>query len=399
MYKVYRTINSIITHFVKSPKIGGTSRPTVWFHLASLGEINSARALLDKFLKNGYFVFTTVFTNSGLMKLKELYEEGINFEVVRFPYDKPTFIEEVFKKKSVRALIIVETELWPNLITIASEHTNLYLVNARISDKNVKRLLKLRKFFGNLLLKFNLIFPVSTYQRERFKEFGVPDDKLVYFGNTKVDGLRVDTSKLIKRNEIDIPEDEFVVIFGSVRGGEIDSVVKISDALLKAGIGVMIAPRHLTKVGLLEEKLRERGIPYAKRRKEKYKKGRVYIIDTLGELKKFYFLSDVAFVGGTLEDYGGHNVLEPAVFGKPVLFGPYVDNIKDEAYGLLEAKGGFQVKNEEELKDKILELYKNRNMTLHTGKNALSFFEKLEKTSDNIYKRIIGDLNESKESI
>jgi len=399
MYRIYKVLNTIFTLPIKSPEVGGASRPSVWFHVASLGEINAAQGLIDKFLENGYLVFVTVFTSSGFERIKTLYKGTFSLESVRFPYDKISFIKNVFAKKHIRALIIVETELWPNLINIASNYTKLYLVNARLSDKNMKRIRGLKGFYRDLLSKFNLIFPMSTSQYNRFKAFGVEESKLGFVGNTKVDGLTIDASELIKREEIGIPENEFVVVFGSVRGREIPHIVSIIGPLTEMGIGIIIAPRHLSRVGLLEQKLKEYNIPYTKRTKSKYKKDKVYIVDTLGELKRFYYLANVVFVGGTLEDYGGHNVLEPAIFAKPVLFGPFVHNIMDEAMGLLRAGGGFGVKDSEELKNKILMLYKDRAQATLYGENALMFVENLKKISAKIYNRIMDNLNERENTL
>ncbi len=394
MYPLYRTLSTLITLPVKSPKIGGASRPSVWFHMASLGEISSAKGLVDLFLDAGYLVFTTVFTASGYTKLREIYKGMKNFEVVRFPYDKPSFIRNVFRAKHVRALIIVETELWPNLVHIASMHSRLYLVNARISDKNLPRILKARGFFKELLEKFSIIFPQSSRQYERFLDFLDDEGKLVYIGNTKVDNLLVDDRTLLKRSDISIPEDEFVVIFGSIRGKEIPEIVKIVKPLVEKGMGVIIAPRHPVRVRLLEEQLSTYNIPYTKRTKSRYKEGKVFIVDTLGELKKFYYLSNICFVGGTLEDYGGHNVLEPAIFAKPVLFGPYVKNVEDEAKGLLKSGGGIQVENAKDLLYAIMDLYENRTKGAVIGENALRFVESLRKVSKKIYRVIMEDLDE-----
>ncbi len=394
MYPLYRFLSALYTIFIKTPRIGGASRPTVWFHLSSLGEISSAKGLMDIFLDSGYFVFTTVFTDAGYSKLKELYKGQKNFEVVRFPYDKPSFIEDVFKVKHVRALIIIETELWPNLIHIGRRYARLYLVNARISDKNYERIIKFRSFFGDLLNSFNIIFPQSTHQKNRFLEFVNDERKLMYIGNSKVDNLSVNKKSLIKRHEIGIPDDEFVVVFGSVRGKELADIVNITEHLVKKEIGVIIAPRHPTRVKMLEDMLNERKIPYTKRTKSKYKKGKVFIVDTLGELRKFYYLGNVCFVGGTLKDYGGHNVLEPAVFAKPVIFGPFVRNVEDEARGLIRYGGGIMVNTDNELLKAILELYKNRPRAAFIGENALRFVESMRKVSKKIYKAIMEDLNE-----
>ncbi len=394
MYKVYRILNTILTLPVKSPKIGGASCPSVWFHMASLGEINSAKRLIDKFLENGYFVFSTVFTESGYEKLREMYKGRRDFEVVRFPYDKASFIENVYKLKSIRALIIIETELWPNLITIGSEYSKLYLINARISDKNIRRIERLKGLFAELLDRFSIIFPQSTYQFKRFKEFGVPEHRLLYVGNTKIDSLEVDPRKLLARSEIGIPEEEFVVVFGSIRGREIPHIIETVRILMKEGIGIIIAPRHPVRVRLLEDKLSSLNIPFVKRTRSKYKKGHVFIVDTLGELMRFYYLSNVAFVGGTLEDYGGHNVLEPAIFAKPVLFGPFIRNVQDEAEGLVKAQGGIMVKDSSELTGVILDFYRNRRRAALVGENALKFVENLKKSSDKIFRIIQEDLNE-----
>ncbi len=389
---LYRVFSKVATLFIPAPVVKESKRKTVWFHMASIGEVTAASHLIKLFLNNGFSILATVFTKTGAQRLHNIFNSSI--EITRFPYDKPSFVKKVFERKNIRAVLIMETELWPNLIHIGAEKVPVFLVNARISDKNFKRICHFKKSVNSVLSDFRLVFPQSYKDADKFEYFGLNSEHLVYAGNTKIDTMLEDVMQA-ERNSYNIPNGQFTVTFGSIRTQEEAIVVGIIPNLLKNGLGVILAPRHLSRIPFIIQRMQRAGIPFVRYTRSKYVKGSVFLIDTIGKLKDFYSISDACFVGGTLGNYGGHNVLEPAMYAKPVIFGPSVSNIKAYAMGLIKGKGGLMVHSGQELSELLIKLAASKELTETYGSRARNYLDSLTGASSKIHGIImqaIGDL-------
>ena len=394
IFKIYNFLISPVTKLinpVKKNEIGKLKKADVWIHCCSLGEVMAAKSLIDELLSRNKKIFLTAFTSSGLNKAQELWGEKI--QILRFPLDEKTRIMKIISQVSPEIFIDVETELWPNMLTqMRKFKIPAFLVNARISEKNYRRIKYFKKVFRMLLSIFVKIYAQSATDARRILSFGINPDKIKITGNLKYDSVNI--KEKASREGFNIESSSFVITFGSIRSKEEDLIIEAIFHLLHKleDIYIIIAPRHLDRVDIIKTKLKRKSLDYNTRSTESYpQKGKVFILDTLGELREFYSISDVAFVGGSLEDYGGHNIMEPASFGIPVLFGPYISNVESIAYYILKSKGGMVVRNVHELVEEITRLYQRDGLRRKMGQNALKAIVQKQ----GIAKEIIQDIEDT----
>ncbi len=333
------------------PKPAGDGlKRAIWIHAASVGEAVVAENLMG-FLRPrtpSPFVVTTNTYYTRDMLRRTL---GGSAQVFSLPFDLSFSIRRFIGEADFAALILVETELWPNLIWGASRRNiPVIIVNGRISDRAFPRYRRLAFFFKGLFDSVDLVIAQSEAHAERFVSLGADPSKVVAAGNLKYyrDPGRLPPA----RAERDI------VTFGSVREKELPMLMPVIEAL-KAdfpGVRVFVAPRELTLIAAIERQLPE-GIPVT--RYSAMKEGRleaaggIVLVDTVGDLVDIYAASLVAFVGGSLAPYGGQNILEPLFVGAPVVFGPHVENFREVARDVLAAKAGFMVHDAAELLSRI----------------------------------------------
>ena len=359
----------------------------IYVHAASLGEVNAISPFI-RLIKQRHPnmpIFLSIFTETGYRRAHDLFDGDI--AIGRFPYDIKDKIDEFFRKGNFRALLIVETELWPNLILTAKKYgVPIFLVNARLSPRTLRRYRVLKSKFSSLLSLFSLILAQSETDRRRYLYLGAPPERVRVTGSLKFD---------LMNEEVEPPENfpsgnRRLVVFGSVRPKEEELILKAAVSLLRKNpkAHFVIAPRHIDRVQAIRKFLDSRGIPYSLRTSGEIR-GRIMILDTLGELRNFYGVADVAFVGGTLAPYGGHNLVEPAILGVPVIFGPHYFNTPDAARGLLKSGGALLVHNGEELEETILTLLREENLRQKIGERARKYVLSRRGVSEKIYREIL----------
>jgi len=340
---------------------------TIWIHSASVGEANVAaiiRDMIEKIEPNRTVMFTSN-TPHALKKLFVLKTE--KDKVCALPLDFYPIMQLAFKRARPSCVILVETEIWPNMLLCArTKKIPIFLLNGRITKKTMnwaKCFPVTFRFLSNCIKKFVM---KSQLDAENLKKCGVPESKIEVLGNIKfagvpgiVDPIRFDRSP--------------VIVAGSVRSREFPNTIRafISVAERFPDALFVFAPRHTKSIPLAVNALQSANVSYAIRSKES-SPGDVsfYLLDTMGELVRFYASADVAFIGGTLAKYGGHNPLEPAYFGVPVLFGPH-NYANKEAYDILIEKGGGKlVKNSAELADFLIRILGDRKLLEEMGSSA-----------------------------
>ena len=346
--------------------------PYIWLHGASLGEVNALRPLARLFAGVVPVVFTSG-TPAGIRAAGE-------FLAFRF-WDNPEFVQRGLS--SARALVIAESELWPNLlITAKRKGVPAFLVNARV-NRGTRRWLAARRLLSEMLSAFSEIYPKDEREAEKIVRLGAPRERVVYLGGLKFDGLADrDTSR---REDFGFSEGIPLIVFGSVRSGEFGQVVEATAAL--DGFQVAIAPRHRNRLGRLIREMRKRRLSF--RLRTDSGEGRILVLDTVGELRALYSVSDLVFVGGTLAPYGGHNILEPAALGLPVIIGPHYENQVSEAEGLLSAGGGLLVHGPAELSAAARTLLTDERARREMGRRAREFIEANRGASARIHRRIL----------
>ena len=371
----------------------------IWFHAASVGEVKALSTIIPQVKKDHpeYSLVVSTLTKSGKKEAERILKETAF--VFFLPLDLKRFVRRALDRIKPVALILVETELWPNLIKEAKKRgCFIALINGRISDTSLRKYLLVRSLFNETLSYFDLICMQSAEHKERITLLGANPDMIKVTGNLKFDRLLCSPGGIRKdelKRQINIPADFKVIIGGSVRSGEEQILIDVFKRLEKKNqnLILILAPRHLNRLKEVEKVISHRGMKFI--RKSQLDKATslnshsVVLLDTMGELSGMYSLADVAFVGGTLVPVGGHNLLEPAIYGVPVLFGPYVDHFKEEAKILIQSGGGIQVKDEEELFLNLSSLLSDKQRRTELGEKAKEAIQKetgvSQRTADLIF--------------
>ena len=336
---------------------GGSSRPIIWIHAVSLGEVVAAAPLVKALHKRHpefRYIVTTV-TETG----REAVEQRLGdiAEHRYAPLDFPWAVADMVRRLRPMLYVFVETEIWPNLLwTLRKQDVPSVLVNGRLSSRSFRRqdLPVIRTFYRSVLQTVTLCLMQSHRDRDRLVALGADPTRVHVTGNIKFDqplpDVRSDESL---RRSFGIGEHEQLILAGSTHPGEEELLVSAYRHIVKTypSTVLMLAPRHIERAERVEATLREAGVVVQRRSRirEKQSGPRVVILDTRGELSRAYCEAVVAFVGGTLVPVGGHNLLEPAVWGTPVMFGPHTDHCAEVATLLSEAGGGRRVAGVEDL--------------------------------------------------
>jgi 3-deoxy-D-manno-octulosonic-acid transferase len=355
-------ISSSFRNEIKGRMKGAHSLPklkdTLWIHASSVGEVRLAKILIAGLIKEGESrpIALSTFTLTGYTLALE--EKLPN--VFRLPLDFPLWLNPVFDRLQPAKLVLIEAELWPTLLRQCKRHRiPVIQVNGRVSEKSVRNY---RKFPAVLLWMTESIGQFSMRSQtdaDRFLQLGVAQEKVLVTGNIKFDV----TSEAGDTFQPQWKDDSMILVFGSTRPGEEGPIMEALVRLQKEFpnlIGV-IAPRHMERCREVEDLIREFEVEYALLSKQDdLTNCTVLLVDSLGKLNAFYKSATVAYVGGGFNPrFGGHNILEPAALGKPVLFGKFMNNFEEEAKLLKQSEGGLQLQKIEELYDVLKRLLMN----------------------------------------
>jgi 3-deoxy-D-manno-octulosonic-acid transferase len=336
-------------------------------------------------------VIITTFTETALEMARKITPNSF-----LIPFDTKYSINRFLKNANPQFLFIAETEIWPALINETSKRANVYMINARMSEKSFKRYLIISPLIKETLNKFEKIFAQGQDSYNRFINF-VSKEKVIITGNTKYDSLKESEIKLKDELKKINFEGRKIITFGSVHPDELEIIIKSFFLLKKEieDIRYVIVPRHIEKTEIFKKIIENFNIRYSllsqvkdeDRFKDLYET-EILIADKLGILMDFYQASQISFVGGTLNKIGGHNLLEPSVYSKPVLFGPNYRNQKEAAEKLIENGGGFVVSDENDIKARIKILFKDRKKLEEISINSKKTLEALQGASERIIKEI-----------
>jgi len=369
------------------PEDGGEGK-RVWIHAASVGEAGIAFSLAREIKRRfpGSRIYVSTITTSGLDRIKRLGVSDGDTPVDRAflaPFDHPFITGSFIRRLKPSSFILVETELWPWLITsIHRREIPISIVNGKISKRAFRRYMLVRKWVGELVGKISLVCVQSRSYARRFRLLGVSRDRIEIIGNVKFDGLPgpddYDGGRI--RCELNIPEKAKVFVAGSTRPGEEEILLRAFGKVLGAvpEAVMVLAPRHLNRLPEVEKTIRAAGMDFVKRslghgigdtgRK-------VMIVDTMGELVRIFACADAAFVGGSLSDFGGHNPLEPAALGVPVIFGQFMEQTGSKE--LLSDGAAILVHDEDELASALISIFsgdeRHRRMS-HAGPTVVRRF-------------------------
>ena len=326
-----------------------SSRPAIWVHAVSVGEVQAAASLVLA-LRRRYpdvpLVVTTV-TPTGAQRARALFGDAVQVRYI--PYDLPGSVRRFFNRVRPRVAVILETELWPNLYHFCGQRkVPLVLASARISPRSVGRYRLLASLFRETLSHGIVIAAQGEGDAERFRSIGANPARTHVTGNIKFDlalpdEIRAQGAALRERYA---PGERLVWVAGSTHDGEEAAMILVQRRLRAAGLDVLLVlvPRHPGRFQDVAALLRQAGIPFVRRSTDEPVRAdtEVLLVDTLGELVAFYAAADLAFVGGSLVPVGGHNLLEPAALALATVSGPQVFNAQDIA-GLLVDEGAVEL--------------------------------------------------------
>ncbi len=364
-------------------KIAG--HDTIWVHAVSVGETIAIKSLL-KSLKERFpekkIVLSNV-TETGRSVAVKLDDVDL---CIYFPFDYGFAVKKALDAINPCCILIVETEIWPNFIRFA-RHLDIpvILVNGRISDRSFKRYIQFGWLFRHFLAFFSSFCMQTEDDARRIIAMGAPPSRVQCTKNLKYDiavaEVSPESSRVLKDTYF-IPHDVPVLTAGSTHQGEEEILVTAYKSLIRENrnLFLVLVPRHPERAAKVAEILRKEGICYTLRseldkRPFLFRSGEVLLVDVVGELMRFYALSDLVFVGGSMVPVGGHNILEPASLCKPVLFGPHMSNFREITSMVLKFGGGVQVADERELETSILLLLDDEGKRTEIGKNGMRLLE------------------------
>ncbi len=324
---------------------------SLWVHASSVGEVRVAVLLIQALQRKfpGRAVVLSTFTQTG----EALARDALGCPVFRLPLDLPFLIRPLLKRLDPAILILIEAEFWPNLLRACfRKQIPVMLANGRLSAKSFLRYRKLKPWFLWLTAAVRQFAMRSQAEADRLLQLGIEPYRVKVAGNMKFDALSAEAAPAVKVPQI----GENTVIFGSTRPGEERAIAKAIAQFRQNPLNwkFIIAPRHMQRCREVEGILRDSGLTVT-RHSELQKvadngPAPVVLVDTLGVLNDYYRTGKVAYVGGGFDPkHGGHNIVEPALWGLPVLYGKHMGNFEEEARLLAESGGGIPIERPEDL--------------------------------------------------
>lgn len=370
---------SLFQRFGSIPReVNSNRKKSIWVHAVSVGEVLAAKSLIGA-LQKGYpdyplVISTTTITGNRIAQQIFPEVDGVVF----FPFDWSFSIRRSLSRLNPVLLVILETELWPNALRQCKRRgIPVVLVNGRLSSRSYGRYLKIRTLFRRVLKDVDFYCMQSEEDARRIISLGARQDKVMATGNLKYDTdeppASSKTTKLLS-GLLGVKPETPVIVAGSTEKGEeemmLTSFRKVKKKYPQAKM--ILAPRRPTRFDEVEKLLRSSSFCYRRRSKygEEGGEPELLLLDTIGELTSAYALGRINFVGGSLVPVGGHNILEPASRGKPVVFGRYMDNFKAISQLFLKEEGGIMVNNQQELTQAFLQLLEDDGLCARMGKKA-----------------------------
>ena len=361
----------------------------IWVHCSSVGEVNLSEALVKKILsERKERILLTVMTDTGMGTAKEKYKNNERVDILYFPLDDKNVIKNILERIEMKILILIETEIWPNLITECHKNGKVIVVNGRISDRSFGRYEKLSFYLRGVFKDVDGFYMQSKLDSERIIKIGADENRVETLGNLKFD---IDLERFDEKTKEELKkflgvDGRKVFTAGSTRTGENEIILQVFKKLTNTIL--ILVPRHIERVPVIEELIKKEGLIYKKYSKidsDNFEKTDIILVDKIGVLRKLYSIADIAFVGGTLVDIGGHSLLEPLFYGKTPIFGPYLQNVKDISKEVLNKNIGYKVENVDEFLEAVNQIERNSDMY---KKNIEVFFEENNRTADKILEKI-----------
>lgn len=361
------------------PRGWDSQQDVLWIHAVSLGEVSAIVPFVTTLHHRcpAVKIIVSTVTETGREAVRQRLT-GIATHCF-LPLDYPWIVNRFITSLNPIGFLFVETELWPNLLrSLSRRGIPSVIINGRLSSRSFSRYLWVRPFMRQVLSTVALGLLQSGRDERRFVELGALPDRMHRTGNMKFDlamngGFASQPS--IQRSAFRLLEDERLLVAGSTHPTEEEILLESYRELIRSfsNVVLLLAPRHIERCDVLARTIRDFGFPPVRRSRllggvaQEAVGPRVILLDTRGELAQVYGLAFMAFVGGTLVPVGGHNLLEPPVWGKPVCFGPYTDHCHEIADLLIESGGGIRVRNGQELTETFVKGMQDQDWVSHIG--------------------------------
>jgi 3-deoxy-D-manno-octulosonic-acid transferase len=341
---------------------------SIWIHAVSVGEALTARALVDDLRRRHprlrLYLSTTTMTGQQVAR-RNL--QGID-AVFYFPFDWMFIVRRTLDIVKPRLFVMMETEIWPNLLRACrARGVSTVVINGRISTRSYPRYRMIRPFFRRVLADIDRFCMQSEESARRLIELGADPERVTVTGSLKFDSLQVPMPIAHGRPRERVlrcfrtAASRIVIIAGSTMKGEEAAMLRAFERVrsISPGALMIVAPRNPERFDEAERLARETGLTTVRRSDlpiDTDPRADVVILDSIGELAQLYQLATAVFVGGSLANHGGHNILEPAVFGKPIVFGPHMHNFKEIADAFLANGAALQIQTDRELEQAMIGL-------------------------------------------
>lgn len=374
--------------FFKTP----TKKGGIWIHAVSVGEVVAAIPIVQ-YLKRTHpeqlIVFTTM-TAMGSNRVKQAFGDQVFHVYV--PYDIPWVVNRFFVKTEPTLCVILETELWPNILAgCKARHIPVIVANAHLSERSVRGYNRFHAITSPMLEALTTVAAQSELDAKRFLAIGLSPKKLSVMGNIKFD-VCVSNSDDNKTQAFTLRQmfgERPVWIAASTHPGEEALVLHAFKILQKIlpNVLLILAPRHPERFKGVEALIKQQNLTVITRSSQtNIQVGtEIYLADSMGELLMLYQAADIAFVGGSLVPIGGHNLLEPAALGLPIITGPYLHNYIAISELLLEAKGMLKIENPEMLAMALQDWFTMPEKRLSIGKNALQVVQNNQGNAEHVF--------------
>lgn len=368
-------------------------RRVVWVHAVSVGEVIAALPLLQTMrgeLPQCYLLLTTL-TPTGNATARQQVGKLVD-AVAYLPIDLPFAVARALRRVRPEVLVVMETELWPNLLMMASRHgARVVVANGRLSDRSFPTYLRFRPFFSRVLRRVDAICAQSEEDARRFCAIGAPPERVRVTGNTKFDQAAVGAQEVdaaALRRDLGLPEGDPVIVIGSSRAPEEERLIARAYRQLRErfpDLCLVWAPRHVERAEAVVQVLREQGFePWLRTRGTPPVPQEQIVLDTFGELGKVYAVGDVAIIGGSFVPLGGQNLLQPLAHGKPVVHGPYMHNFRDVAALAQQAGVAWTARSAEETVQQVSRLLEDERLRAEVARQAQALVSQQQGASQRV---------------
>ncbi|MHC4271117.1 MAG: 3-deoxy-D-manno-octulosonic acid transferase [Planctomycetota bacterium] len=364
---IYRALKQERYHKGWSERFGKIKRrqpekKCIWIHAVSVGEVNATKTIIHKLEEQfvDYEIVISTTTDTGYARANAIY--GEKFYVFYFPLDFSWIMKKAFKVIQPSICLLIELEVWPNLVDIAKRlNIPVVVVNGRISEKSFGRYKKVRPFIKRIFEKMTLVLSQTEEYAKRFREIGTPAEKIVVTGSLKYDTAQI-ADKVKGAYELAVQlgiDDEKLLVAGGTGNDEEEIIVNVFKRLKEdekfRDLRLVVVPRKPERFDEVAQVIEQAELSFVrysslKNTDEKCnEKTDVILGDTMGDLRKFYSLATIIFVGRSLVPMGGSDMMEAAALGKCTMFGPYAFNFRQTVDVLLQGEGALLVEDKEDL--------------------------------------------------